>query len=134
MSQENYITKILGIKDAEIEKVEQDEKMMRIQFVKKRTGISSSLVLLGDQIDLRGHRRRHRDAKDAAVRELSPLVPFINGMHQCQFPFTIQRFCDSTGCRADRAQTVIGKVCTVSRIYANQRIFLLPGMIKAPPF
>ena len=39
MSQRDYITKILGIKDAEIEKVEQDEKMIRIQFVKKRTGM-----------------------------------------------------------------------------------------------
>ena len=39
MSQRDYITEILGIKDAEIEKVEQEEKILRIRFRKKRTGM-----------------------------------------------------------------------------------------------
>lgn len=94
--------------------------------------ISSSLVLLRDQIDLRSHGSRNRDAKDAAVRELSPFVPLIDRMYKRQFPFAVQRFGDRTRCRADRTQTVIGKVCTVSGIYTNQRIFLLSGIIKAP--
>ena len=88
--------------------------------------VSSCLVLLRDQIDLRGHCRRHRDAKDAAVRELSPLVTLIDGMNKRQFPFAVQSFGNSAGCRADRAQTVIGKVCTISRIYTNQRISSFP--------
>ena len=88
--------------------------------------IGSGLVLLRDQIDLRRHCRRHRDAKDAAVRELSPLVTLIDGMNKRQFPFAVQSFGNSAGCRADRAQTVIGKVCTISRIYTNQRISSFP--------
>lgn len=39
MSQENYITEILGIKDAEIEKVEQEGREIRIRFRKQRTGM-----------------------------------------------------------------------------------------------
>ena len=88
--------------------------------------ISGRLVLLRDQIDLRGHRCGHRDAKNAAVRELSPLVTLIDGMNKRQFPFAVQSFGNSAGCRADRAQTVIGKVCTISRIYTNQRISSFP--------
>ena len=88
--------------------------------------ISGRLVLLRDQIDLRSHGSRHRDAKDAAVRELSPLVTLIDGMNKRQFLFAVQSFGNSAGCRADRAQTVIGKVCTISRIYTNQRISSFP--------
>ena len=39
MSQKDYITEIMGIKDAEVEKVEQEEKILRIMFRKKRTGM-----------------------------------------------------------------------------------------------
>ena len=39
MPQRDYSTEILGIKDVEIEKVEQEEKCIRIQFSKRRTGM-----------------------------------------------------------------------------------------------
>ena len=87
--------------------------------------IGAGLVLLRDQIDLRGHRRRHRDAKNAAVRELTPLIPLIDGMNKRQFPFAVQRFGYGAGHGRDRAEAVIGKVGAIGGIYTDQE--------KSPP-
>ena len=69
----------------------------------------------------------------AYARVSSGKDAMLHGMNQRQLPFAVERFGYDAGRRADRTKAIIGEVCAVCRIYTNQRIFLLPGMIKTPP-
>ena len=82
--------------------------------------VGAGLVLLGDQANAGRHGGGHRRSQDAALRKPCPFTALVDVMHQRKLPFTVQGFGNGAGHGRDRADSVVGKVGAVSRIYTDQ--------------
>ena len=74
------------------------------------------IVARRGEVDAGRHGGRHRSAEDASLHQPLPFPGFINGMHQRQFVFAVQRFRDLRRQRSQGAVAVGGEVGAVSRI------------------
>ena len=80
MSQKNYITEILGIKDAEIEKVAECGKILRIRFVKQRTGMTCPHC--GEYTD-KVHDYRIKELRDIPIQGKAVRLEYRRRRYVC---------------------------------------------------
>ena len=75
----------------------------------------------------------HRSAENAALHQPLPFPGFIDGMHQRQFIFAVQRLRHFRRQRSKSSVAVGREVSAVSGVNTDQGDHLLKGKKKAPP-
>ena len=89
------------------------------------------IVTRRGEVDTGRHGGRYRSTKDAALHQPLPFPGFIDGMHQRQFVFAVQRFRDLRRQRSQSAVAIGGEVGAVGGIDADHGDHLLEGIKKA---
>ena len=95
--------------------------------------VRNRLVLLDDEIHLRGHGGGHRRAQDVPLRKPRPFPVFVDGMLKRQLPLAVERFRHRAGLWLNNTQPVAGEVRAVSGVDAEHgHSTSLQGIRKAP--